>query len=301
MNYPRIYERVYCQVHAITAERFNAIHSVLFPRLLGGADSSLDALMLSAGDEQYRDNKERYSGKRSQRCGAAYMGQGRVDENFFSMAKPGVAVVPVYGVLAKNLSSYEESCGGGTDTAPISHAIQQATEAAGVSAIVLDIDSPGGQVTGITELGQRIRAAAAVKPVYAFSDAGCYSAAYWIASQATEIYGTRSSDWGSIGVRSGWLDETIAMQLRGLKLETFSAGKYKAAGMPFRGLTKEDRAMIQAKVDFHYGEFTSAIQSVRPSVEMDAMQGQTFTAPDAVENHLIDGLVDDWESFISML
>jgi len=159
MNYPRIYERVYCKPLAITAERFNAIHSVLFPRLVAGADASMEALAMSAVDDQFRGNKNPYSGKRAQRCGAGYLPDGTVTKDFFTMAKPGVAVVPVYGVLAKNLSAYEESCGGGTDTNPISHALTQAVEHPGVSSIVLDFDSPGGEVTGIGELAAKIRAA----------------------------------------------------------------------------------------------------------------------------------------------
>lgn len=301
MNYPRIYERVYCGIHAITQERFNAIHEVVFPRLSAGSDHSIEALLVTAEQNTFRENKNPYSGKRAQRAGAALMPDGSIDKNFFSMAKPGVAVVPVYGVLAKNLSAYEESCGGGTDIAAPAHALQQAVAAASVEKIVLDFDSPGGNVVGITEFAAEIRAAAAVKPVYAFSDNSCYSAGYWLASQAGECYGTPSSGWGSIGVITARLDRTIALQLAGLKVETFSAGKYKAEGAVGSPLSDEARARIQGMVDHHYGQFTADIQAARQTVGIEAMQGQYFTAAEALENNLIDGLVDGWDAFLALI
>ena len=58
------------------------------------------------------------------------------------------------------------------------------------------------------------------------------SAAYWIGSQATELYATGSAYVGSIGTYLAWLDPSIQMQMNGLQLQLFSAGKFKGIGLP---------------------------------------------------------------------
>lgn len=298
MNYPRIFGRMYCQPLLVEQAWFHSAHQVLLPRIRGGADSSLEAALMDVNAAVPTKSIE---GRRAQRCyprDAMIGGQPRL----YTFAKPGVAVVPVYGVLAKNLSSFEESCGGGTDINPIAHALAQAASDSEVEKIVLDIDSPGGEVTGIPELGSRIRSIdASGKPVIAFSDATTASAAYWIASQAGEFYVTPSSRQGSIGVYAAWLDETVALEMKGYSLELFAAGKHKAMGMPFRGLSEEEREMLQANVDSIYADFKNAVVSNRPRVEDATMQGQMFRAPEALERGLVDGIVGDWEEFIELV
>lgn len=301
MNYPRIFERMYCQPLLVTRERFLSAHQVLLPRIRGGMDSSIEAALL---DVNAAGPTKEITGKRKQRAMPKVDWEtGRVvDDRLYTFAKEGVAVVPVYGVLAKNLSAFEESCGGGTDINPIAHALAQAAADPEVAKIVLDIDSPGGEVTGIPELGSRIRSIdAGGKPVIAFSDATTASAAYWIASQAGEFYATPSSRQGSIGVYSAWLDETLALEKAGFRLELFAAGEHKAMGMPFRGLSDEERDMLQAQVNAIYDDFKGAVTGSRPQVAEATMQGQMFRAPEALQRGLIDGLVSDWEEFVELV
>lgn len=300
MNLPRIYERVYCQPVALAWERFMAIHSVVFPRLASGEGFALE--MIAAGGES---NPERpthgATGKRAQKARPTYDEYGRVaDGRLFYTAKKGVAVVPVYGVLAKNLSAFEESCGGGTDVAPIGRALAQAMAEKSIRAVILDIDSPGGQVAGTPELAAEVAEAGKKKPVYAFSDAGVFSAAYWIASQATEVYGTPSSRWGSIGVRAAWLDETVALQLKGLKLHTFASGKHKAMGAPGRGMTEAEMTMLQEMVDTMGAEFRATVKAARPKAVAAAMEGQTHSIRQAMAAGLVDGVVANWDAMVAL-
>lgn len=301
MNYPRIFERMYCNPLLITSERFYAAHQVLLPRIVRGADSSLEAALLDVNAAGTPTKNG--SGRRTQRAAPKVdwrTGQV-VDDRLYTFAKEGVAVIPIYGVLAKNLSAFEESCGGGTDINPIAHALMQAEKDPEVVKTVLDFDTPGGEVTGIPETGARIRKLALSKPVIAFSDATTASAGYWLASQADEFYGTPSSRQGSIGVYSAWLDETVALEMKGYSLELFAAGKHKAMGMPFRGLSDEERDMLQANVDAIYRDFKAAVTSNRRGVAEETMQGQMFRAPEALERGLLDGIVADWEEFVDLV
>lgn len=295
MNLPRIYERVYCEPLCVLPARFQAIHAVLFPHLAGGRP-----LPITATAEEAPRAEPRAAGltnSRGQRFQRIFAGErGRL----YNLAGDA-AVIPVYGVLAKNISAFEESCGGGTDINPIGAALAQAVAAKEIKTIVFDFSSPGGAVTGIRELGASIAAAAQVKPTYAFSDSQMCSAAYWLGSQCAEIYVSPSATIGSIGVYLAWLDETVALQLAGLRLEYFGAGEHKAAGLPGKPLTPAQRDLLQARVDDIYKTFTAAVSAKRPEVSRATMQGQVFTGEKALAAGLVDGLVNDFREFADLL
>jgi signal peptide peptidase SppA len=318
MNYPLIFQRVYMTPLCVHAARFQSIHAFLLPRLTGKIPfevtpkGSEDIFTSARGtqpglssprssDRPPLPNKNRFTGKRRQSAGPGYDQNGDVDYRFFTEAKPGVAVVPVYGALAKNLSSWEEDCGGGTDINAIQEALRQAVADDSISTILLDIDSPGGEVTGIPEFGAQVRAATSVKPVYAFTDAMMASAAYWLGSQATELYVTPSSSVGSIGTYLAWLDETVKMKMEGVALQLFAAGKHKGIGLPGRPLTGADRALLQNRVDSINGQFTSTVRSTRPAVTDDTMQGQTFDGAQAEALGLVDGLVGSFDELLDLV
>jgi signal peptide peptidase SppA len=300
MNYPHIFERVYLRPLCVTPERFASIHAFLMPRIKGDGGMEIN-LTAAPGGAPAAPNKSYYSGKRRQKAGPTEDARGNLDLRFFNEVKPGVAGVPIYGALAKNVSAYEEMCGGATDINAPQEALRQAVADPNVQAIVLDFDSPGGEVTGIPEFGAQVRAAAQVKPVYAFTDAGMCSAAYWIASQATEIYATGSAYVGSIGTYLAWLDPSIQMEMQGLKLQLFQAGKYKGIGLPGRALSDDDKALLQSKVTQINDAFQSAVTSTRTSVKPETMEGQTFSGADAEAAGLIDGVMGSWDEFVALI
>jgi signal peptide peptidase SppA len=296
MNYPRIFERVYLQPLCIAPQRFASIHAFLLPRLKGTAPLEIHA---AAGPA--RPARSPYSAKRAQRAAPTVhpMTGEILDDRFYVQAKPGVAVVPIYGALAKNLSAWEEECGGGTDLNAIQHAFNQAIAHDEIHTIILDIDSPGGEVTGIPELASAI--AAAPKPVLAFTDASMASAAYWLGAAASAIVATPSARLGSIGVYMAWLDERVRMELEGITLQFFAAGKHKGIGLPGRELTAEDRALLQAGVDATYAEFTGFVRARRGEVADETMQGQMFTGPEAQARHLVNTTVQSFDELLASL
>lgn len=296
MSYPRIFERVYLQPLCVTAARFQSIHAFLLPRLKGEVP-----LEMNFAPQMARPNKGPYSGKRRQYAGATQLADGTIDSDFFSMAAPGVAVVPVYGALAKNLSAFEEDCGGGTDINGIEHALAQAVANPEISTIILDIDSPGGEVTGIPEFGAAIASAAAQKHVIAFTDAQMCSAAYWLGSQAGDVFCTGSAQVGSIGTYIAWLDHSVQMQMEGVSLQLFAAGKHKAMGMPGRGLTQDDRNLLTARVQEINSQFQSAVVTARPGVVQETMEGQTFGGFESEQRGLVDGVVASWSDLVAMV
>ncbi len=211
-----------------------------------------------------------------------------------------VAVVSVFGIIGKHLSMLETACGG-CDLNAVSDALSAAMDDPSTEAIVLHFDSPGGTVTGTPEMAERIAEAAKRKPIIAYTEGQCCSAAYWLASQCSAIYASQSSDVGSIGVYLALLDESAAMEKAGVKVNVIKAGKYKTAGAPFKPLSDEERALFQADVDAIYSKFTRAVAANRSHVSSDTMQGQSFSGEAAATNGLTDGVVDSLEEVLALL
>ncbi len=213
---------------------------------------------------------------------------------------PSTAVIQVYGILGQHLSIMDMDCGG-CDVSVIAEALDEAMDDPKVSEIVLDFDSPGGVVSGIPELAEKIRANSAQKPIYAFVGSQCCSAAYWLASQCTAIFCTKSADLGSIGVYVALCDDSEWWKKEGYKLELIKAGEFKAAGISGQPLSDKERALIQADVDAIYQMFTADVTAGRSGVENSTMQGQTFMGAAAISAHLADEMVIDLETLLASL
>ena len=161
-----------------------------------------------------------------------------------------------------------------------------------IKAVFLDIDSPGGTVAGTPELAATVASINAQKPVYAFSSGLMCSAAYWIASQARAIYATPSARVGSIGVVQAVIDDTAALDAKGIKVEVFAVGKYKAMGAPGTPLTDDQRELINSNLAETAGEFHAAVLARGRSIPPEAMEGQTFSGRQAQRFNLA-GMVSD--------
>ena len=130
------------------------------------------------------------------------------------------------------------------------------------------------------------------KPVYAFSSGLMCSAAYWIASQARAIYATPSARVGSIGVVQAVIDNTAALDARGIKVEVFAVGKYKAMGAPGTPLTDDQRELINSNLAETAQEFHAAVLARGRAIPAEAMEGQTFSGRQAQRFNLA-GMVSD--------
>ena len=179
-----------------------------------------------------------------------------------------------------------------TDSNMIGDALREAGARDDISAVFLDIDSPGGTVAGTPELAAIVASINERKPVYAFSSGLMASAAYWIASQARAIYATPSAQVGSIGVVQAVIDDTAALDAEGIKVEVFTVGKYKAMGAPGTPLTDDQRELIRSNIAEIAQEFHTAVLARGRSIPAEAMEGQTFSGRQAQRFNLA-GMVPD--------
>jgi len=205
----------------------------------------------------------------------------------------GVAVIPMYGVLSPRLSLMS-LMSGGTSLNDLRGALRSALGDPEVSAIVFDIDSPGGSVDGVTELATEIRASRGGKPIVAQVDTLAASAAYWLAAQMDEIVITPSGEVGSIGVFAMHQDISRAADQAGVTTTLVSAGKYKVEGNEFEPLSDEARDHIQDQVDAFYRMFVADVakgRGVSTSIVGDAYgQGRTMLAKEAKAAGMVDGI-----------
>jgi len=211
-----------------------------------------------------------------------------------------VAVLPVMGVIAPRTAAFDSvSSPGGTGVDAFTQMFRQALGDPSVGSILLEIDSPGGQVDGVPELADEIRRSRGQKPIVAIANTCAASAAYWIASACDEIVVSPSGEVGSVGVYCAHQDLSGALEQAGRKVTLISAGKFKVEGNPFEPLSAEALAAIQADVDEFYGMFTAAVAKGRGVAVSDVVdgfgQGRMVLARTAVKEGMADrvGTFDD--------
>jgi signal peptide peptidase SppA len=213
------------------------------------------------------------------------------DEKAVARQEGTVAVLPLRGVIANRMSMMED-VSGGMSSEGFGRKFQAAVRDDGIKAIVLDVDSPGGAVSGSDELASMIFDARGRKPIVAHVNATAASAAYWIASAADEMVVTPTGSVGSIGVFGVHDDVSAAMERVGIKKTLISAGKFKTDGHPYEPLGDDARARIQAHVDEAYGMFIRAVarnRNVAQAAVRDGFgQGGMVGAAEAVKLGMAD-------------
>ena len=208
--------------------------------------------------------------------------------------------ISVRGVLMRNPGFLQEMCMGACSLARIQRQVTEAAMDPTCQMIIMNFDTPGGSVAGTLEAATAIARAVTMKPVIAVVQGQCCSGGYFLASQCTVIISEPTGLTGSIGVYIAWLDDSSYLAKEGFTWEVFRAGEHKAAGLG-RKLTKPERGQIQTLVDQAYAQFTEAVIAGRGPIATEVMQGQVFTAADALENGLIDAIEYDVPGFISNL
>lgn len=204
-----------------------------------------------------------------------------------------VAVLPLYGVIFPRANLFS-AMSGGTSLQEFAAEFDQLVQDPRVAAILIDVNSPGGSTSLVTETAQKIRAARGSKPIVAIANTTMASAAYHLACQADEVIASPSSIIGSIGVFMAHDDVTLQNELSGIKTTLISAGRFKTEGQSLEPLTAEAKAHFQELVDDTYDIFVSDIAAGR-GVNADAVrsgygEGRVLPAQRAVAAGLADSI-----------
>ena len=213
------------------------------------------------------------------------------------IAEDGTGVIPIAGVIGKGLSPIEKMTGA-VDVNAIADAIDEFSANPQVTRIAFQVSSPGGTVTGVEELANKVRNIS--KPTMAYTDSEMASAAYWIASAADKVVASPSSTVGSIGVYMTIADMTEMAKAQGIKMVVIKSGKFKGAGIPGTSLSEEQVANLQQGVDEIHADFKAAVLQTRKLVKAEDMEGQVFSGKQAAQRNLITGLADSFSEAVAM-
>jgi signal peptide peptidase SppA len=214
-----------------------------------------------------------------------------------------IAIVSIGGILAKNVGELEEALGM-ISVDEIKEALEKEAFDPSVKSIILDCSSPGGETTGILELGETIRMIDEnIKPVYCWTSNQADSACYWLYSQGRYCGMTRSAQVGSVGVYILVVDSTEQMKKEGIKIEAITSKKsiYKLLGHEFHSMTDEERNILQTDVDKQYEKFKAVIKSKRPHIDDDDLNGLSYEGDVAFDKGFTDILCNDLNEFISIV
>lgn len=204
----------------------------------------------------------------------------------------GIGIVPIVGVIGKGLSPLEKMMGA-VDVNDVSAAIDQMASDPAVEKVALQISSPGGTVTGVEELANKVRNLE--KPTLAYTDSEMASAAYWIGSAADRVVASPSATVGSVGVYMAIPDYSKAAEMAGIKMVVIKSGIFKGAGIEGTSLDENQMGNLQAGVDEIHADFKAAVNMKRKMVKAEAMEGQVFSGKQAAAQGLVTGLADSFE------
>lgn len=176
----------------------------------------------------------------------------------------GIAVVPIVGPMVAR-GDWLTALLGATDYGAIGSAIAAAFAEPSARAVLLELDSPGGEVGGLFDLVDHIAALrdAAGKPLWAVASESALSAGFAIASVADRLYVTRTAEVGSVGVVAVHVDESGADAKTGIKWTLIHAGERKVDGNAHAPLSDRAFADIQADVDALHAELVALVAGNR--------------------------------------
>lgn len=178
----------------------------------------------------------------------------------YAVTDGGIAVVPVLGPLVTR-GDWLSAFLGAMDYGAIGNAVEAALADPAARAVLLELDSPGGEVGGIFDLVDRLAGLrdAAGKPLWAVASESALSAAFAIGSVAERLYVTRTAEVGSVGVVAVHVDESLADAMAGQKWTLIHAGARKVDGNAHEPLSATAFADIQTDVDALHGELVNLI------------------------------------------
>ncbi|MBE2291216.1 MAG: signal peptide peptidase SppA, partial [Xanthomonadaceae bacterium] len=203
--------------------------------------------------------------------------------------RPQVAVVVAEG----EISGGEQPAGriGGVSTAAL---LRQARDDDQVEAVVLRVDSPGGEVFASEQIRREVeQLKAAGKPVVVSMGDLAASGGYWISMNADRIYADPSTITGSIGIFGMFPNFTRTLDKIGVHTDGVSTTRFAGAFDVTRPLDPEVGRVVQAVIDKGYADFTGKVAAARGKSVQDVDQiarGRVWSGAQAKERGLVDEL-----------
>ena len=228
-------------------------------------------------------------------------GRGRGEDQGYDVVA-GVALVAVRGTLVQKSGSLRP-WSGMTGYDGLRQAFLTAITDPQVKAVVLDVDSPGGEVAGCFDLVDAIYESRGDKPIWAILNEVAFSAAYAIASAADRIIVPRTGGTGSIGVICMHVDFSQAIEKAGMKVTIVKDGDKKADGRPEIPLSDSAYGDILADIETMGALFRNTVARNRglAAAQVKAFQAGPFLGELGVTAGLADAVMAPDAAFRDLL
>ncbi|MDP1591735.1 MAG: signal peptide peptidase SppA, partial [Prosthecobacter sp.] len=181
----------------------------------------------------------------------------------------------------------------------IKNALEQAVADKNVKAIVLRINSPGGEVTASDIIYNAVKKAAKEKPVVVYMDSMAASGGYYVACGATKIVASETTLTASIGVIIETMNYSELFGKVGLSMATFTSGAFKDSLSGARPMREDEKAYVQNLVTQMYDRFLGIVSEARgvpkDTLKSTVADGRVVTGREALAAKLVDqiGYVED--------
>jgi protease IV len=202
-----------------------------------------------------------------------------------------IAVIPLSGTIVTG----DAALFSGSTITPelVRNYLAQAERDKTVKAIVLYIESPGGEIAPCQEILWEIERVKEKKPIVVSMGGTAASGGYYISTRADKIVALPSTLTGSIGVISQVMNIEELLGKLGIQIETFKGGKYKDMYSGFREMTPEEKEIMQGLIDEYYEHFIEVVAEGR-GLSKDEVRnlatGQVYTGTEAKRLGLVDEL-----------
>jgi signal peptide peptidase SppA len=209
----------------------------------------------------------------------------------FKNVKGDIAVLPVRGFISHRMTIWA-ALGFEASSEMFGKWLDAAMADASIGSIIIDINSPGGTVHGLTAISDKIFAARGKKPIIAVSNSLMASAAYFLGSAADEIVADPDSLTGSIGSVAVHVEQSKMLEGLGIKATIIRSAEFKYEGNSIEPLTEQARARIQSDINSFAATFINAVarnrKTTATNVKANFGKGGVFRAEEAVAAGMVD-------------
>lgn len=216
----------------------------------------------------------------------------------------GVGIIQIAGALV-NRDSPWNAIMGVISYGEIRAALAEALNNPNIKEILLDVNSGGGAVSGITDTAKLIQQINTIKPVTAYCGGNMASGGYWLGVSAGKVICSDIAVLGSIGVITTHMDLSGSYAQEGIVPTVIRAGKYKQLNSPMEPLSATGRTEIQSQLDQVYSVFVQHIADNRQVsygvADNQMAQGREFIGAQALTAGLVDAIATFDELLATMV
>jgi signal peptide peptidase SppA len=202
-----------------------------------------------------------------------------------------IAILPLYGYISQKPTFWSD-LGLETSSEEFALTLENLANDSNYGAIVIDVDSPGGDAMGLTSASEKIFSLRNKKPIIAVSNSLNASAAYFLSSAAGELIADADSQTGCIGTLAIHAEGSKMYEDAGIKVTVFRSDKFKGEGNQYEPLTPEAKEYFQKQVNEYSDMFVSAVARNREKsilqVKQKFGQGRVLSANEAKEVGMVD-------------